>query len=262
MAHGTVTDPPKSDTLAQAKPSAQSKLGIFVGILLAAVAVDGALLFVFPNLRGNGMILALTLLTPIIAGTSIALTRSGLRQRTPAAIAWGLRIVLLTVVAADLVLLAAPLFIRGQTAHDSTPQFVGSGGTPTVLAQQATPAPQPTTSPANPGPITFVFNSNTGEGGTTGTAKLGKTADGKTVLNLTDFHTTDGPDLHVFISRVAHPQNNANVTNGSDLGSLNHFTAGTKNFTVPANVDITQIQSIVIYCVSFSAIFGYATVAT
>jgi hypothetical protein len=224
--------------------------GVIIAVLLAgAVLVDIFFLVHFVNLTSNAFLLLLSMLTPLIVGVELSIVLSSWRKRlSPGAVGIVsaiVGIVLLT----DLIVYIGPLFTHGQTGHDSMPQFASTLSTPNATA---------TATPAIPGPITFVFHSSPGEGMTTGNAVLGVTQQETIVLSLQHFHTNNGPDLHIFLSRVAMPQTHDDVYNGIDLGPL-QATDGDKNYLVPNNTDITQFKSVVIYCVSYSAFFGYAS---
>lgn len=235
--------------------------GIFGVILAAAVLVAVVLIALFPNLRGNPGELALVLLTPLLAGLSVALTRSGLRRDLPQSAAWGVRGVLALVVVLDLLVFALPMFVSGPTAHDATPTFAGTTATqqPAAKPPAATSAPTsaPTTAPAPAAPRTGAFDARAGGDSVSGTAILGKTTDGQSVLRLQNLQATNGPDLYVYLAKDASPATSAQVMSGYEVGTL-RATSGDSNYTLPASVDPSQYQSVVIYCKSFSVVFGFA----
>ncbi|MBA3823574.1 MAG: DM13 domain-containing protein [Ktedonobacterales bacterium] len=224
---------------------------VFVGVLIAALIVDGGLLVRFPYVRGNVLILCLALLTPLLLGLTVGLMAAGIGARLPHALTLGLRSALVLFILADVVVFVGPLFVGGEVGHDTTPLFVVAATATTAPAATAAPTP------ASAGPLTYTFSPTPGEGGTTGQAILGTIAGGKLQLHLQGFHTNNGPNLHVFLSRSSQPTTDAKVRDGYDLGSLT-ATEGDKNYAVPPNVAITTIQSVVIYCESFNALFGYA----
>jgi hypothetical protein len=241
-----------AQTTAQSTETA-TRMPLFIAALIGAALVDVALVVRFPYLHGNGAILALALLTPLAIGFVGGAIVSGMAKQMPNWATLATRGALVVLAVVDVIVFAGPLVIGGATAHDTTPQFVAA---PTSTSAPATTA-QPTTAPAV-GPFTFTFNPTPGEGNTTGQAILGTIAGGGQQLRLQGFHTNNGPNLHVFLSHAAQPTTDALVRDGYDLGPL-AATEGDKNYPVPATVDLTSIRSVVIYCESFNALFGYAS---
>lgn len=136
-------------------------------------------------------------------------------------------------------------------ASPTTPAAVQptSAATPTAT----TPPPTPTT-PAGPALLrqgTFKDGAPGHSG--SGTAKIGRGADGKLVLVVENFSVTSGPDLHVILG----PDANGGGS-GIDLGKLK-ATDGTFSYAIPDGTDLSQFKSITIWCKSFPTIFAYAT---
>lgn len=71
------------------------------------------------------------------------------------------------------------------------------------------------------------------------------------------FSSDSGPDLFVLLHREAAPTSYdpANYVNLGRIQSLN----GTQRYAIPADVDISEFQSAVIWCQQFNVTFGYAT---
>lgn len=96
---------------------------------------------------------------------------------------------------------------------------------------------------------------------TSGRATIYKNADGKEYLRLTDFTTSNGPDVHVLLARVEDKALGQEVVKGSldsvELGTLKG-NQGDQNYDLPATADLNQYQAVVIYCERFHAIFGVA----
>ena len=95
-----------------------------------------------------------------------------------------------------------------------------------------------------------------------GTASIYQLADGSYVLRLQDFEVTNGPDLHVFLSGSPQPVSRGDVMTAPsvDLGMLKG-NVGDQNYPIPADVDIANVQSVVIYCVPFHVLFASATLS-
>ncbi len=93
---------------------------------------------------------------------------------------------------------------------------------------------------------------------TTGRAVLLRLTDGSTVLRLADFNTSNGPDVHVYLSGAdADSPMDAFGRNPVELGSLK-ANQGNINYPVPSGADLSGIQSAVIWCKRFSVGFGVA----
>jgi hypothetical protein len=82
---------------------------------------------------------------------------------------------------------------------------------------------------------------------TSGRATIYKNKDGKEYLRLSDFTTSNGPDVHVILVR----------SEDKALGTLKG-NQGDQNYDLPAAVDLNQYQAVAIYCERFHAIFGVA----
>lgn len=94
---------------------------------------------------------------------------------------------------------------------------------------------------------------------TAGTVTIYRLDSGDRVLRLTDFHTSNGPDVHVYLSSAAKVNSNGDVTNGKylDLGTLKG-NIGNQNYEIPANVDLNEFHSVSIWCARFHVNFGAA----
>ena len=81
-----------------------------------------------------------------------------------------------------------------------------------------------------------------------GCAGLVRGADGKVFLELTDFETSDSPDLRVLLSSAPDAFENITVQNADQisLGPLTR-TGGYQQFFVPANVSVEQFHSVTIW---------------
>ena len=93
---------------------------------------------------------------------------------------------------------------------------------------------------------------------TSGRATVYKRSDGTEYLRLTNFSTSNGPDVHVVLAK----ETNATGQNGVDqnyveLGLLKG-NQGDQNYDLPPSVDLTQYTAAVIYCERFHAVFGAA----
>ena len=78
------------------------------------------------------------------------------------------------------------------------------------------------------------------------------------VLRFEEFNVTNGPDLHVILSTNPNPTGQGDIGDYIDLGSIKG-NVGNQNYEIPADVDLSQYTSIVIYCVPFHVVFATAT---
>jgi hypothetical protein len=96
---------------------------------------------------------------------------------------------------------------------------------------------------------------------TSGRATIYKTADGKEYLRLSDFTTSNGPDVHVLLVRADDKAFEREIVKGDlsgvELGALKG-NQGDQSYDLPAAVDLNQYQVVAIYCERFHAIFGVA----
>jgi hypothetical protein len=96
---------------------------------------------------------------------------------------------------------------------------------------------------------------------TSGRATIYKTVDGKEYLRLSDFTTSNGPDVHVLLVRSEDRALDQEIVKGGldhvELGTLKG-NQGDQNYDLPATVDLNQYQGVAIYCERFHAIFGVA----
>jgi len=95
-----------------------------------------------------------------------------------------------------------------------------------------------------------------------GTATVYKLADGNRVLRFTDFETSNGPDVHVYLVAAQDAADNDTVTRSGfiELGSLKG-NIGDQNYDLPSNVDLTRYRAVTIWCRRFSVNFATAPLA-
>ncbi|MEE9249448.1 MAG: DM13 domain-containing protein [Dehalococcoidia bacterium] len=92
-----------------------------------------------------------------------------------------------------------------------------------------------------------------------GRAIIFLSADGNTMLRLEDFSVTNGPGLHVFLSAHLDPKSRDDVIDEAffDLGNLK-ANMGNQNYEIPADIQVAQYHSVVIYCLPFHVVFSVA----
>ena len=94
---------------------------------------------------------------------------------------------------------------------------------------------------------------------TKGVATVLQLAGGTKTLRLTNFATSNGPDVHVYLVAATDAKDNDAVTNAGfiDLGSLKG-NIGDQNYELPANADLSKYRAVTIWCKRFSVNFGTA----
>ncbi len=95
-----------------------------------------------------------------------------------------------------------------------------------------------------------------------GTARLIRLADGRVQLTLENLDTSDGPDLHVWLSDQPVIPGNGGWFVFDDgryveLGPLK-ANRGNQVYDVPVGTDMTGLTSVTIWCKRFSVSFGAA----
>lgn len=94
---------------------------------------------------------------------------------------------------------------------------------------------------------------------TKGVATIFQLADKTKTLRLTNFQTSNGPDVHVYLVAAADAKDNDTVTKAEvvDLGTLKG-NIGDQNYDLPANADLSKYRAVTIWCKRFSVNFGTA----
>jgi len=107
----------------------------------------------------------------------------------------------------------------------------------------------------------FTGKLETREHATSGRATIYKDGSGQQYLRLTDFATSNGPDVHVVLVKAEEPAVSKVIVPGDldfvELGSLKG-NQGDQNYDLPSTADVEKYQAVAIYCERFHAIFGVA----
>jgi len=114
---------------------------------------------------------------------------------------------------------------------------------------------------ASEAPSTLVASGRfvTGAHETAGDARVLRAANGIVVLRLEGFHTSNGPDVHVYLVAADTVTGEASVKRAEfvDLGVLKG-NIGDQNYEVPAGTDLAKYRAVSIWCKRFSVNFGAA----
>jgi electron transfer DM13 len=126
-----------------------------------------------------------------------------------------------------------------------------------VAAAQSTPTTSPTTPPRPEVLAEGAFVSH--EHATSGTARVLRLTDGSRVLRLENFSTSDGPDVHVWLSDAQAGAPDGSFDDGRyvKLGKMK-ATDGNQNYPIPADATLNGLHSVVIWCDRFNVAFGAA----
>ncbi|MEV5339604.1 DM13 domain-containing protein [Streptomyces sp. NPDC052676] len=160
---------------------------------------------------------------------------------------------------------------QDETVHEALP---GSSTASTAPAQTGTESGA-TDSPASPdasastapaGPVTLASGELIShEHTTSGSVRLVRLPDGSHVVRLEDLATSNGPDLHVWLTDAPVKEGRAgwNVFDDGEYVSLGKLKGnkGSQNYTVPADVDPARYSSVSIWCDRFDVSFGAAELA-
>lgn len=101
------------------------------------------------------------------------------------------------------------------------------------------------------------FHSNAHE--TKGQATVYRFPDGRLVLRLTAFETSNGPDVQVYLVAAPDVNENDEVKQAGfvNLGAMKG-NVGDQNYDIPAGTDLSTFRSVTIWCRRFSVNFGTA----
>jgi hypothetical protein len=94
---------------------------------------------------------------------------------------------------------------------------------------------------------------------TKGVASIYQLADGKRTLRLTEFETSNGPDVHVYLTAAEVEKGSHAIEEAGfiDLGSMKG-NKGDQNYDIPADADLNKYKNVTIWCARFGVNFGQA----
>lgn len=98
---------------------------------------------------------------------------------------------------------------------------------------------------------------------TSGTATIYRTSDGSRILRFTNFKTSNGPDVHIYMVAAEDATDNASVERAGfiDLGAMKG-NEGDQNYALGSDVDLSKYRSVSVWCKRFSFNFGTAPLTT
>jgi hypothetical protein len=95
--------------------------------------------------------------------------------------------------------------------------------------------------------------------GSKGTASIYELGGGKRILRFTNFETSNGPDVHVYLIAANDASDSETVKKAGflELGSLKG-NIGDQNYDIPSDADLMKYRAVTIWCKRFSVNFGTA----
>ena len=103
-----------------------------------------------------------------------------------------------------------------------------------------------------------ILESGTFHGGThptEGTATIYRIENGSRVLRFTNFKTSNGPDVHIYMLAAEDAGDSASVQHAAfvDLGNI-----GDQNYILGSDLDLAKYRAVSVWCKRFSRNFGAA----
>ena len=138
--------------------------------------------------------------------------------------------------------------------------------TTTQPTELPTPDPTATAEPEPAEPVVLASGTFTShEHDTSGTVSIVEQPDGSRVLAIAGLDTSNGPDVHVWLSAsdVVEGFDGWFVAGGApylDLGLIKG-NLGDQVYEIPPDADLSQYRSVALWCVQFSVSFGAAQLA-
>jgi hypothetical protein len=128
----------------------------------------------------------------------------------------------------------------------------------TAPLQQSSAEGSAASANANPAPL-LAGQFHNGAHGTSGNAAVYSLAGGTQVLRLTNFKTSNGPDVHVYLVAANDATDSGIVKKAGfiELGPLKG-NEGDQNYDVPSGTDFAKYRAVTIWCKRFSVNFGTA----
>jgi hypothetical protein len=92
-----------------------------------------------------------------------------------------------------------------------------------------------------------------------GTATIYRMGDGTRILRFTNFKTSNGPDVHVYMVAADDAKDSDSVLRAGfiDLGSIKG-NIGDQNYPLGPDVDLSRYRAVSVWCKRFSVNFGTA----
>ncbi len=94
---------------------------------------------------------------------------------------------------------------------------------------------------------------------TEGIATIYRIDNGSRVIRFTNFKTSNGPDVHIYMVASEDARDDASVQNSAfvDLGLIKG-NIGDQNYTLDSSLDLAKYRTVSVWCKRFSKNFGAA----
>ena len=98
---------------------------------------------------------------------------------------------------------------------------------------------------------------------TVGIATIYRLADGDRILRFTNFRTSNGPDVHVYLVAADNAKDSATVKkrrfrrSGTIKGNM-----GDQNYALDHDLDLSKYRTVSVWCKRFAVNFGAAPLRT
>ena len=91
-----------------------------------------------------------------------------------------------------------------------------------------------------------------------GNASIYQLSDGKRILRFTNFKTSNGPDVHVYLVAAKDASDSETVKQAGfvEVGALKG-NIGDQNYELPSDLDLNKYRSVTIWCKRFSCKLRY-----
>lgn len=158
--------------------------------------------------------------------------------------------------------LSAPADVEGSEAPtaEEAPTAPDESDEEQAAAEEAAGADADPPEPAE-GPVALLTGSfdSRNRYTVTGSATAYELPDATRILRLEGFESTNGPDLFVYLTvgDATEPSDAALASEYLDLGVL-RGNIGDQNYPIPDEVDLSQFDTVVIWCRRFGTAFGAA----
>ena len=131
------------------------------------------------------------------------------------------------------------IMMKASQVNTSTADPMPEGATPTMVAH---------------GTFAAAEGFHKGEGNA-GIFRVGQ----ELVLRLEPFKVTNGPDLHVLLTKQPSPRTPTDIDQGSIEVAKLKANVGGQNYPLPHGVHVDDYHAVVIYCKMFHVVFSTAT---
>jgi Electron transfer DM13 len=170
-------------------------------------------------------------------------------------VTWAVLVVVVVAGAAGLWAFQPWRLFTSSTIDEPLPVAATTVSTPPVPAVSAPAVVTPAAAPRELAAGAFL----TQEHETSGQAAVIQLPDGSRVLRLTNLATSDGPDLHIWLTDATAGGEWGKYDDGRHvkLGELK-ATHGNQNYAIPADASLNGLRSVVIWCDRFNVAFGSA----